>query len=75
MIMALVLLRIVVQLLAGLVAFAGGLILCGLGRGQDALGLVMTCGLVAWMAAPDAEERAAFDEFQRERLARFGIEI
>lgn len=75
MIMALILARIVVQLVAALVAFAGGLILCGTGHGQQAGGLVATCALIAWMAAPDPEERAAFDEFQRARLAKYGIEI
>jgi hypothetical protein len=74
--MALILARIVVQLVAALVAFAGGLILCGIDADMHrAAGLVATCALIAWMAAPDAEERAAFDEFQRARLAKYGIEI
>lgn len=75
MIMALILARILVQLVAALVAFAGGLILVGIGHGSQALGLVATCALVAWMAAPDAEELAAFNEFQKQRLEKYGIEI
>jgi hypothetical protein len=75
MIMALILARVLVVLLAALVAFVGGLILCGTGHGSQALGLVATCGLIAWMAHPDAEEMAAFDAFQKQRLEKYGIEI
>jgi hypothetical protein len=75
MIMALILLRILVQFVAVLVALVGGLILCGTGLGSQAVGLLMTCGLIAWMARPDPEERAAFDDFQKQRLAKHGIEI
>jgi hypothetical protein len=74
MIMALVFFRMMVCLLCGLSALAGGLILLAIdGDAHRACGLVVTCALVAWMAAPDPEERAAFDEFQKQRLAKHGI--
>lgn len=73
--MALVLLRMAVVLLVSLVAFAGGLILAGIGQGQNAASLVTVCGIVVWLAYPNPEDKAAFDAFQKERLAKLGIEI
>lgn len=73
--MAFILLRMVVVLLASLVAFAGGLILAGIGQGEKAASVVTVCGIVAWLAYPNPEDKAAFDAFQKERLAKLGIEI
>lgn len=75
MIMAIVLVRILVQFVATLAALVVGLVLCGIGHGEQAAGVVMTCAVIAWMARPDPEERAAFDAFQRKRLAKHGMEI
>lgn len=75
MIMAIILLRVLVALAASLVAFAGGLILFGIGMPDKALSVVMTAGIVAWCAWPNPEQMAAFDQFQKQRLAKYNIEI
>lgn len=73
--MAVILLRMVVVLLASLVAFVAGLVLVGIGQGGNAAKVVTVCAIVAWFAMPNPDDRAAFDRFQKERLARLGIEI
>lgn len=64
---ALIFVRILAELVAGVVAFAGGLILAGIGRGQDAVSLVIVCGIVAWAIRPNAEQREQFRQFQESR--------
>lgn len=64
---AFILVRLVCEALAVLVAFVGGLILAGIGRGQDALSLVIVCGIVAWFVRPDDEQREQFRKFQESR--------
>lgn len=73
--MAVILLRMVAVLLASLVAFVGGLVLVGIGQNREAVKVLTICAIVAWFAMPNADDRAAFDRFQKERLARFNIEI
>jgi hypothetical protein len=75
MIMAIIFARMLVCLLCGLVAFAGGLVLVGIGDTKRAMSLLLGCAVIAWMAYPNVEERAAFDEFQKQRLAKHGIEL
>lgn len=65
--MAVILLRMVAELLAGLVAFAGGLILAGIGQGKEAVSLVAVCGIVAWCIGPNNEQREQFRKFQESR--------
>lgn len=65
--MAIILLRMVCELLAGLVAFAGGLILVGIGQKQEALSLLVVCAIVAWAVRPDADQREEFRRFQESR--------
>lgn len=65
--MAIIFLRMVCELLAGLVAFAGGLILVGIGQKQEALSLLVICGIVAWFIRPDAQQREEFRRFQESR--------
>lgn len=65
--MAMVLFRMVCELLAGLVAFAGGLILVGIGQKQEALSLLVVCAIVAWCIGPDAQQREDFRRFQESR--------
>lgn len=64
---ALILVRMIAELLAGLVAFVGGLILCGIGQGKEAVSLVAVCAVVAWFVRPDAEQREQFRKFQESR--------
>lgn len=75
MIMAIIFCRMLVCLVCGLAAIAGGLILVGIGDTKRATSLLMGCAVIAWMAYPNVEDRAAFDEFQKQRLARYGIEL
>jgi len=75
MIMFVVFVRVLAFLLASLVAFAGGLILVGIDKGDKAAALFIVCALVAWIVRPDPEQMAAFDEFQKQRLKKYGIEI
>ena len=65
--MAWILLRMVCELLAGLVAFTGGLILVGIGQKENAFTLIFCCGVVAWIVRPNADDRAAFARFQESR--------
>lgn len=65
--MALVFLRIVVELLAGVIGVAGALILCGIGRGAEAVTHLAICGAVAWAACPNAEQHKEFAHFQKMR--------
>lgn len=75
MIMFVVFLRVLAFLVASVVAFAGGLILVGIGKGSAGVSLFVTCAIVAWIVMPNPEELAAFNEFQKQRLARLNIEI
>lgn len=65
--MAVIFLRMIAELLAGLVAFAGGLILVGIGQTKEAVSLLVVCGIVAWFIRPDAEQREEFRKFQESR--------
>lgn len=65
--MALIFARMVCELLAGLVAFVGGLILAGIGQGKEAVSLVAVCAIVAWFIGPDAQQREEFRKFQESR--------
>lgn len=65
--MAVIFARMIAELLAGLVAFAGGLILAGIGQGKEAVSLIVVCGIVAWFIGPDSEQREQFRKFQESR--------
>jgi len=75
MTMATILLRVLAQLLAVVVALASLPVCAALGLMDKWLGVVMTCGLVVWMSQLDAGELAEFEKFQKQRLAKYGIEI
>lgn len=75
MIMFFVFVRMLITLAAVFVAIGGGLICYAIGDTRRATGLVIFCAFVAWMAKPDAEELAAFAEFQKQRAARHGIKL
>jgi hypothetical protein len=60
-------LRIVAELLA---VFAGGcvaLVQVGIGDKGAALTTCIVAGIVAWIVRPDAEARATFHEYQKQR--------
>jgi len=74
-IMFVVFVRLTVSL--GAVAFAlfGGLFWLVLGETNRATGLALFALFVAWMVRPDAEEMAAFHEFQKQRAERLNIKL
>lgn len=67
--MALVLARLIVQAVAAMVMVAGGLILVGIGHVGDALTLGIISYVIMVIAAPHPDDRAAFERFQKDRIA------
>jgi len=68
MIMAFVFVRMLIVLACAVVMLVGVPALLLMGDTRRAISLGMGCALFIWMAAPDADDRAAFVEFQAQRL-------
>ena len=66
--MAVVGLRLLVQLLAMLYAVLAGLTLYAFGLKREAFKAVAIGALVAWAVSPDKAARCSYYEFQRQRL-------
>lgn len=67
--MALIFLRMVVQAVACLVLLVGGLIMVGIGNKSGALNLAVVCGVIIVGVRPDPDDVAAFERFQKDRIA------
>lgn len=65
--MAVVLARIVGELVGALVLVVGGLILVGIGDTRGALKLAVICIIAIWLVRPSPEQRADFAAFQKSR--------
>jgi hypothetical protein len=66
--MAVVLARLIVQAIAAMSLVVGGLIMAGIGHIGDAVAHVLICYMVIMVAAPNPEDRAAFERFQKDRM-------
>jgi O-antigen ligase len=64
---AVIFVRILAACLAAVVLVAGGLILIGIGDTRGAVKLVIVSGLVFLFVRPNSEQRAQFDQFQKQR--------
>jgi hypothetical protein len=64
---AIIFVRILASCLAAVVLVAGGLILVGIGDTRGALKLVIVSGLLFLFVRPNPEQRAQFDQFQKQR--------
>lgn len=56
--------RICIELLAGIIGLGGGMILAGIGQQDKALTLAIVCGIVVFIARPNAEDRELFKRYQ-----------
>jgi len=65
--MGLILARMVATLLCGVIGGAACLILVGIGQKGDAMQCAIITAILVWLIQPCAEDRAAFDEFQKMR--------
>ena len=63
---ALIFVRILAELLCMVALFAGGLILAGMGRKDDAITWCVCLAIVAWFVRPNNEDRALFEEYQKQ---------
>jgi hypothetical protein len=60
-------LRMVAELLAVFVGGCVALVQVGIGDKSHAVTTIIVAGIVAWLVRPDAEARATFHEYQKQR--------